>query len=97
MSKMDTSAEAVEQMASYLDHDAPHQNHIEAIASAMLRALLKERDAARAEAERLREALSDVLPLAEVGHDEAMAAAGHTGSPWPDEIIAARAALAQGE
>lgn len=47
MSIMDTSAEAVEQLARYLDHDAPYE---EAIASAMLRALLSR--AERAEQER---------------------------------------------
>lgn len=57
MSDVDTSAETVERLASYLDFDAPHQNHIEATAAATLRALLAERDELRSEIERLRQAL----------------------------------------
>jgi hypothetical protein len=46
--------------------------------------------AAEAPGDAVLDVLRDVLALAEAGHDAQMAAQGHTGRPWPDEIVAAR-------
>ena len=59
----DTSAEAVERLAYYLDFDAPHKQHIEALGAATLRALLAERDAVKVGLESAAKAL-------EHNHDE---------------------------